>query len=196
MLADEKRMAIVRADFQRMCWIALAVCFTAAIVLRLMGQPVWCKCGGWPPWSWDIWSLHNSQHFLDPYTFTHVLHGVVLCSILYWLPASVSQSVRFLTAVLLESSWEILENTPWIIERYRAATISKDYFGDSVANSVADVVACAAGYLIAGRLGGRRSVIFFVVTELILLATVRDCLTLNVLMLLWPFESVKRWQMG
>ncbi len=196
MLADEKRMATVRADFQRMCWSALAVCVTAAIVLRLMGQPVWCKCGGWPPWSWDIWSSHNSQHWIDPYTFTHVLHGIILCGLLYWLPVSVPQRIRFLMAVVLESAWEILENSPIVIERYRTVTISQEYFGDSVVNSVGDIAMCMLGYWIAFHWRTNRSLIFFAVSELILAIWIRDNLILNVVMLVFPSDAIQQWQMG
>jgi len=99
-------------------------------------------------------------------------------------------------AVVLEAGWEILENSPAIIERYRAATISKDYFGDSVINSAGDLIACIVGYMLAGRLGFRRSAVFFLLTEMSLLLTIRDSLLLNVLMLVWPLEAVKQWQIG
>ena len=177
-------------------WALLAIFVGKAVILKAMGQPIWCKCGSWIPWSWDIWSSHNSQHLVDPYFFTHVLHGVVLCGLLYWLPRRVSESSRFLTAVILEAGWEILENSPAIIERYRAATISKDYFGDSIINSGGDLIACIVGYLLARQLGFRRSIVFFLLTEVCLLLTIRDSLLLNVLMLVWPIEAIKRWQMG
>ena len=128
---------------------SIILAIVAGVTLWLMGQPLWCKCGGWSPWCWDIWSSHNSQHLIDPYTASHVLHGVILCGLVFWLPSSVSLNVRFLTAIVLEVGWEILENSPIIIERYRAATIATGYSGDSVINSVADILACAIGYTIA-----------------------------------------------
>ena len=196
MQTEEQQKEIAAIDSRRSRLNAVAVGMAMAIILYLMGQPLWCKCGGLSPWSWDIWSSHNSQHLVDPYFFTHVLHGVVLCGLLYWLPRSVSESSRFLTAVVLEAGWEILENSPTIIERYRAATISKDYFGDSIMNSAGDLIACIVGYLLARRLGFRNSIVFFLLTELILLLTIRDSLLLNVLMLVWPVEAIKWWQMG
>lgn len=196
MLTEEKQKEIVAADSRRLRLSTVVVSMAMAGVLHLMGQPLWCKCGGLSPWSWDIWSSHNSQHFIDPYSFTHVLHGVILCGVLCWLSRGVPETTRFLVAVVLEASWEILENTPTIIERYRAATISKDYFGDSIMNSVGDLIACIAGYLLAGRLGFRASLVFFLLTEMILLLTIRDSLLLNVLMLVWPLEVVKHWQIG
>ena len=196
MQPEEQQKEIAATDSRRSRLNAVAVGMAMAIVLYLMGQPLWCRCGGLSPWSWDIWSSHNSQHLVDPYFFTHVLHGVVLCGLLYWLPRRVSEPSRFLTAVILEAGWEILENSPMIIERYRAATISKDYFGDSIMNSAGDLIACIVGYLLARRLGFRNSNVFFLLTELILLLTIRDSLLLNVLMLVWPVEAIKRWQMG
>ena len=196
MLTEEQQKVVAATASRRLRWSTVAVSMAMAIMLHLMGQPLWCKCGGLSPWSWDIWSSHNSQHLVDPYFFTHVLHGVVLCGLLYWLPRRVSESSRFLTAVILEAGWEILENCPMIIERYRAATISKDYFGDSIINSGGDLIACIIGYLLARQLGFRRSMVFFLLTELILLLTIRDSLLLNVLMLVWPIEAIKRWQMG
>lgn len=183
-------------NWTRACWIVLAIFVGKAIILRTMGQPAWCKCGSRIPWSWDIWSSHNSQHLVDPYFFTHVLHGVVLCGMLYWLPRSVTETTRFLIAVLLEAGWETLENSPTIIERYRAATISKDYFGDSIINSSGDLIACGVGYLLARRLGFRRSSVLFLLTELSLLWAIRDSLLLNVLMLIWPLDAVRLWQTG
>lgn len=194
MLTDEQQIKIAAIGSRRLRSSTVAVSMAMAIILYLMGQPLWCKCGGLSLWSWDIWSSHNSQHLVDPYFFTHVLHGVVLCGLLYWLPQRVSEPSRFLTAVVLEAGWEILENSPTIIERYRAATISKDYFGDSIINSAGDLIACILGYLLARRMGFRRSIVFFLLTELILLITIRDGLILNVLMLVYPSEVIKNWQ--
>ena len=173
-----------------------AITAVSAVVLWLMGQPLCCTCGGWPPWSWDIWSPHNSQHLIDPYTFTHVLHGVLLCGLLYWLPRSVPESTRYLIAIVLEAIWEIQENSPLIIERYRSVTISQGYLGDSVANSIGDIIACALGYWLAYRWRMYPSLAFFVLTELVLAIWIRDNLILNVVMLLCPMDAIQQWQMG
>ena len=175
---------------------SIILAIAAAVTLWLMGQPLWCKCGGWSPWWWDIWSSHNSQHLIDPYTASHVLHGVFFCGLFFWLPRSVSLNVRFLTAIVLAVGWEILENSPIIIERYRAATIATGYSGDSVINAVADILACAIGYAIAFRMRAAKSLIFFFATELIVLICVRDCLVLNVVMLIYPIEAIKVWQLA
>ena len=196
MLTEEQQKVVAATTSRRLRWSTVAVSMAMVIILHLMGQPFWCKCGGLSLWSWDIWSSHNSQHLIDPYSFTHVLHGVVLCGLLYLLPRRVSESNRFLTAVVLEAGWEILENSPTIIERYRAATITKDYFGDSIINSGGDLIACIVGYLLARQLGFRRSIVFFLLTEICLLLTIRDSLLLNVLMLIWPLDAVRQWQIG
>ena len=186
------------ADSHGVRWLSawtVGLVVATAVILRLMGQPLWCKCGEWSPWSWDIWSSHNSQHLIDPYTFTHVVHGLILCGLVYWLPRSVPDGIRYLATVVLEAGWEILENSPLIIERYREATISQDYFGDSVANSVGDILACVVGYGIALRLRTVKSLMSIAATELILVITIRDCLILNIIMLVWPIEAIKQWQL-
>ena len=169
----------------------------ATAVLLSMGRRVWCECGSPVPWAWDVWSKHNSQHLIDPYAFTHILHGVAFYAIL-WLALGRRLPPVWRAAITasLESSWEILENSPLIIERYRAATISLDYFGDSVVNSIADVGACLLGFWIAWKLPWRVSLALFVVTEIVLLLWVRDSLLMNILQLVYPIEAVKNWQMG
>ena len=196
---EEVSVSASAAERLSLRWLAawtVGLVVVTAIVLRLMGQPIWCKCGQWKPWSWDIWSSHNSQHLFDSYTASHVLQGVIFCGMLYWLPRSVSGSTRFLAAVVMEGGWEILENSPLIIERYRESTMAQDYFGDSLANSACDLLASMAGYLVACRLRAVKSVVFSVATELVMLFWIRDCLTLNVLMLVWPIDAIKQWQVA
>lgn len=177
-------------------WAAFAaVALAAAYQLHRQGRIFWCACGRPFLWDGDIWSLHNSQHLFDPYSFTHVLHGVIFCG-LAWLAFPRLRLVwRLWAATVAEALWEILENTQFVIQRYREATIGLGYEGDSIANSMGDLACCALGFMLAWRLGVRRSVILFVVTELALLVTVRDNLTLNVLMLLCPIDAIKSWQM-
>jgi hypothetical protein len=176
--------------------VGLAVMAAAWLILSLMGRDAWCDCGRLTVWSGDIWSRHNSQHLLDPYSFTHVQHGILLCGVLWWLCGRTAWRGCFAIGLLLEMAWEVLENSSFIIERYREATISLDYYGDSVANSVMDITSCAAGYLVARKLGFRLSLAVVAVTELGLLITIRDCLALNVLMLIYPVDIIKDWQMG
>jgi hypothetical protein len=161
-----------------------------------MGRRVWCSCGSLSPWSWDIWSPHNSQHLLDPYTFTHVLHGALYYVVLRLLLGSRWPPFRALLAVMVEVGWEIGENTNVVIEAYRESTISLNYYGDSIVNSVGDVIAFALGYAGAMRLPVWLSVLVFLTVEAVLLLTIRDSLLLNIVMLLYPVQAIKSWQMG
>ena len=177
--------------------VMAVVTLAAGATLLSMGRVLWCKCGSAVPWSWNVWSMHNSQHVLDPYAFTHVLHGVGFFAIL-WLALGrrVQPIWRMAITAALESGWEILENSPIVIERYRTTTMSLDYMGDSVVNSMADVGACLFGFWLASKLPWKVSVAFFVVTEVVLLLWVRDSLLVNILQLVWPIEAIKTWQMG
>lgn len=174
------------------------VAFLAVMTFQLhcQGRIWWCACSELYPWAGDIWSSHNSQHWFDPYSFTHVLHGVLLYGLLALLLPRLPWTWRLTLATAFEAVWEVLENSPLIIQRYREATIGLGYEGDSIANSLADILCCAIGFLLARRLGFRRSAMVFVVTELVLLVWVRDNLTLNVLMLTCPIEAIKTWQMA
>ncbi len=178
-------------------WILmLGVMAAAAATEALQGRVWWCQAGDYAPWAWNIWSTHNSQHIIDPYSFTHVLHGILE----FWLIGLVFRRVplvwRMLIAVAIEGSWEIAENTSYVINRYREATISLDYFGDSIINSMSDIVCCATGYLIAYKLRFWKSFALFVITEMILIVTIHDSLIINIIMLVYPLDAIKRWQLG
>lgn len=166
------------------------------IALYWQGRIWWCKAGDLSLWSSDIWSAHNSQHFFDPYTFTHILHGVLYFWIINLIFKDMPLRWKFFLVIFVECLWELLENSNFVIERYRAATISLDYFGDSILNSLADVLSCAFGAFLAYKLKFWRSLIYFAATEILLLFLIRDNLTLNIIMLIYPVESIKQWQMG
>lgn len=177
--------------------VGAGLVLAAAGVLLALGRTPWCACGSAVPWSWDVWSRHNSQHLLDPYTFTHVLHGLGFFALTWLLLGRrVPLAWRAVITAGLESAWEVLENSPAVIERYRAETMSLDYFGDSVANSASDAGACLFGFWIASRLPWKWSVALFIATELVLLAWVRDSLVVNVIQLVWPIAAIKAWQTG
>ncbi len=172
-----------------------AVFLGMALILQLLGQPVFCSCGEFLFWGGDTWSSHNSQHLFDFYSVTHVSHGVLLAGAIWLLVGNrISFRSRLLLMLLLEAAWEIVENTPMVISRYRTGTVSLDYTGDSIVNSVGDLLSCLLGFLLASGLGLRKALILFVVMEVLLLFIIRDNLTLNVLMLTWPIDAIREWQ--
>jgi Protein of unknown function (DUF2585) len=176
--------------------IVLAIVGAAALAELAMGRVPWCKCGSIKLWHGVVSSSENSQHITDWYTFTHILHGVGFYGVLWVLARRLSFGTRFVLAVCLEAAWEVLENTPMVIDRYRAATISLDYYGDSVINSMSDIAAMMAGFWFAHRTAVWVSVALIVVLEGLLALVIRDNLTLNILMLIHPFEAIKHWQAG
>jgi hypothetical protein len=188
-----------RKHIARVAAVAAGLALGAAIVLSAMGHTLWCKCGSPVPWAFDVWSMHNSQHLFDPYSFTHVLHGLAFYAVMWAATAGgrvVPVRWRAILAATLEAGWEILENSPVVINRYREATISLDYFGDSVLNSMSDITMCMLGFYIAWKLPWKASLAFFVITEIVLLLWVHDSLIVNILQLVHPSEAIKQWQMG
>ncbi len=177
-------------------WLALVAVFPAtALLLHAQGRLWICACGKVLAWSGGVCSANNSQHFLDPYSFTHLLHGVLFFWIIYWLARRWRLMSQLLLATAIEAAWEVFENTNFIIERYRTATAALGYNGDTVVNSWGDILCCIAGFLIAQRLGLRRSLIVFVAVELILIIWIHDSLLLEILMLTVPIKAIKAWQM-
>jgi membrane-bound metal-dependent hydrolase YbcI (DUF457 family) len=158
------------------------------------GRLWWCPAGDLSPWSWHVLSQHNSQHIIDAYSFTHVLHGMTEFFILALLFPRVPLAWRLFIAVGVEGCWETIENTAYVINRYREVTISLNYFGDSIVNSLSDITCCALGFLLASRLRFWRSAAVFVLTEVVLILTIHDSLTINVIQLLWPIEGIRQWQ--
>jgi hypothetical protein len=166
-----------------------------AIALLLMGRPPWCECGYIKLWHGDVMSAENSQHIADWYTFTHVIHGFGLYGILWLIGRRWSLELRFLLALLIEVGWEIFENTDFVIERYRD-TAAQGYYGDSAINSEADVLAFIVGFALAARLPVWATVALAVAIEGVLAYAIRDNFTLNIIMLVHPFEAIKQWQLG
>ena len=178
-------------------WLLAGLILAAAVLLlRVQGRSWFCSCGYFLLWSADAWGSDNSQHLLDPYSFTHVLHGFLLWWLLAWMLPRMSVAWRLSLAVALEALWEVIENTNFVIERYREATQALGYHGDTVVNSLGDILMCALGFLVAWRLGFRRTLALFVLTEVVLLVWIRDSLLLNILMLLYPLDGIKAWQAG
>lgn len=174
--------------------LAALVAAAGAGVLLAMGRVPICDCGTVRLWHGEVVSAENSQHLTDWYSPSHVLHGLAFYALLHWLLPRWRIGQRLVAATLIETGWEVLENTDAVIERYREATIALDYYGDSVVNSVADIAMMWLGFLIAWRVPVWLSVALFVAAELVVGLVIRDGLLLNVLMLLWPLDAVRDWQ--
>jgi hypothetical protein len=192
-------LAPARPPFSRAgAWplIILGIAVAAAVVLLWMGRAPICACGTVKLWYGDAASAETSQHLSDWYTPSHIAHGFIFYALLHLAAPRLGFWPRAAAATLVEAAWEILENTPAIIQRYREATIALGYDGDSVINSIADIGWMWLGFWLAARLPVRVSVAVVLAMEVGVGWMIRDNLTLNVLMLLWPLESVKAWQGG
>jgi hypothetical protein len=184
---DRGSLAVVVAS-------CLGISAIAAIVELAMGRSWLGPDGRFGFWEGNIWSSEQSQRFADPYSFTHVVHGFLFYGLLWLAARRLPIRHRLVAAVVVEAAWEILENSPIVIDRYRAVTIALGYVGDSVLNSLSDVLMMAIGFVLAWRLERWASVAAVVAIEVGLLFWVRDNLTLNVLMLVHPIEAVRAWQ--
>jgi hypothetical protein len=186
--------SVDRIFTRRVVVVCLFLLLAVDATLKLMGREFLSDSG------FGLWagarSHDTSQWLLDPYSTSHVLHGVFLYWLLLPLGKWLSTGTRLIAATVIESSWELLENSPTIIERYRVNTASLDYFGDSILNSTSDILCAVVGFRLAWRLGWKWMVALILAVELLMLYFVRDNLTLNILMLVYPSEAIKQWQMG
>ena len=181
---------------RRYLLLTLAVVAITAGILLSMGRVPICKCGYVKLWHGVVQSAENSQHITDWYTPSHVIHGFAFYGLLFLFARKWPIGARLLAATLVESGWEILENTPLIINRYRAQTIALDYYGDSVLNSLADIAAMSLGFLLAARLPVAVIVALTIAMEVFVGYWIRDNLTLNIIQLIHPFDAILRWQQG
>ena len=185
---------------RRGAFLSLLTALGVGAILLAMGRAPICTCGTVKLWHGVVQSSENSQHLTDWYSFSHVIHGLIFYGLAHllwrkWRLLGGRPAIWALPiAVAFEGFWELLENSPMIIERYRAVTVSLGYNGDSVVNSLADIGFMALGFWLASRLPWKASVALALGFELFTLWAVRDNLTLNVLMLVWPVEAIKTWQ--
>ena len=197
-MADPTNRLNTSAYTRRFVWPAAVIALiliATAIELHRQGRLWACSCPNFL-WTSNAWSSQTSQPFLDPYSFTHVLHGVMFAGLLALLIRNLSASWRFVMAIAIESAWELIENTNTVIDRYREATAALGYHGDTVVNSLGDIFCCAIGFSLAVKLGWRWSLVLFFAVEAILLFWIRDSLLLEILMLIRPVSVIKHWQMS
>jgi Protein of unknown function (DUF2585) len=176
----------------------IAVMVATGLLLRFEGRLWICACGSIRIWSGQICSADNSQHFLDPYSFTHVLHGFLFMWLIVWVLRPLRRlrgSWQLVLAMAIEGAWEVFENTNFVIERYRSETAALGYNGDTVINSFGDLLCCLLGFVVARRLGLKRSLLVFLVIETVLILWIRDSLLLEILMLVRPIDAIRAWQM-
>lgn len=176
--------------------IAVLLLVATAAILYLMGRTPICECGTVKLWTGAVHSADNSQHIADWYTPSHFIHGLIFYGLAWWLFRARPLGERLCFAIAFEAGWELLENSPLIINRYREATAAFGYSGDAIVNSIADIGWMVAGFLIARRIGLWPSVVIAVIFELFTLWMIRDNLTLNIVMLVWPIDAIRVWQGG
>ena len=174
----------------------VAIILLAAVAEFSMGRQPICKCGVVKLWHGVVQSSENSQHLSDWYTPSHIVHGIWFFALTWLTMRRVPMAWRLALAVVVEAAWEVIENTPFVIDRYRAATISLDYYGDSIVNSMSDITAMMIGFGFAATVRWWWSAVAILVMEISVAIAIRDNLFLNILMLIHPFEAIKNWQAG
>ncbi len=173
-----------------------AIIALVAAIEYTQGRLLICKCGYVKLWEGVVNSADNSQHISDWYSLSHIIHGFIFFSLFWLIAREWSLAQRLLAATIIEGGWELLENSSFIIDRYREGTISLDYFGDSIINSTCDIGFMIIGFFIASKLPWKVTLAAAITMELLALYVIRDNLTLNVIMLLYPIAVIKNWQAG
>jgi hypothetical protein len=185
---------------RQLLWPTLAMGVLLAFTIYFLhsqGRFWICTCGFVKWWAGDIWSnTDNSQHIFDPYSFSHIQHGFLFYWLVVWLLPKLTLAWKFVGAMSVEAGWEMFENSSMMIQRYNETTISKDYAGDTVINSMSDLALCGLGFWIAHYLGFRRTFVLLIAIEVVMILWIRDSIILNIIMLLFPIEAIRDWQMG
>ena len=197
-MADPTNSPVTPAYIRRHVWPAALIALiliATTIELHRQGRLWACSCPNFL-WTGNAWSSQTSQRFLDPYSFTHVLHGLMFVGLFAILIRNLAATWRFVMAIAIESAWEIIENSNTVIQRYREATAALGYQGDTVLNSLGDILCCAIGFSLAIKLGWRWSLVLFFAVEAILLVWIRDSLMIEIFMLIHPLDSIKAWQLA
>ncbi len=180
--------------------ICLITIVVTIVILKLMGRPLISNSGFIKIWHGAVASSENSQHISDWYSFSHITHGFLFFFLLWFMSKKITPlrkfSIALIIAVLIESIWEVIENTDFVINRYREVTIALDYFGDSITNSTADIMFMSLGFILASRLPIIASVSIVAASEIMLALVIRDNLLLNIIMLIYPIDAIKQWQLA
>lgn len=183
-------------NYRILAIIAIIIILLQGIVLFFLSQPLICECGYIKFWEGIVLSPGNSQHITDWYSFSHIIHGLIFYAILWILFPKMPLKYRFLIALSIEASWEIFENTPWIINLYRQQALAQGYIGDSILNSISDTLFMVLGFIIARFAPLWTSIIVIIALEVFVAYSIHDNLTLNILNFIHQFEFIRRWQSG
>jgi hypothetical protein len=198
-MADANIVRGKRISASKRCYyvvFAVLILAATAVILTAMGREPICKCGYVKLWHGVVFSAENSQHISDWYTFSHIIHGFIFYGLLWLAGRNWPFGLRLCLALVVECGWEIFENTDFIINRYRETTISLDYYGDSVVNSICDALAMTIGFFAAARLPIWATVAIALLLEIFTGYVIRDNLLLNIIMLVWPIDVIHDWQNG
>jgi hypothetical protein len=195
-ISDINNANIFPVSYDLFTWPAIGLTIFATIGWLAVNDAVWWSSTNASIWSSEIWSSANSQHPLDPYTLTHTMFGI-LC---FWTTSLIAKQLplsrQFFLAILLACAWELAENSSFFIDRFRAATAAAEYTGDALVNSTTDIIACGVGFYLASRSKAVISIGIFFIVEIAMMFLVRDNLALNVVMIVFPVDSLRTWQLG